>query len=352
MRLVKIRHALPVLLVLAAACASKPAPAPAPAAPAVPPAAELAKSGIDVALTADVVLKDSSRDREIPLRVTYPEGVRPFPVIVFAPGAGATARTYDPLARCWATRGFAVVVLAQADAAGAKDAAADAAHETAADVSPDPKTWETSVRDVEFVAAATGAIEARVNGLKLDDARIGIGGQSFGAFAAMLLAGATVDVSRKEKAKSFANPLPKAFLLLSPPGKGQQGLTEKSWSAVDRPLMVVTGTKDPGAKNQDASWRLDAYQLSPPGNKFAVFIEGASHLSVTGLAAESGAASTKAAGKKSSAPEDEVAIFLDVKAATLAFWEAYLKGDASARAFLAGDGLAKESDNRAQLLRR
>ncbi|HKD16344.1 MAG TPA: hypothetical protein VKG23_00655 [Thermoanaerobaculia bacterium] len=352
MKHMKIRFAIPVALVLAAACASKPAPAPSPApGPTPPPASELAKSGLDVALSADVVLKDSSRNREIPLRVTYPEGVRPFPVIIFVPSAGATARSYDALARFWATRGFAVLVLAHADATSAKDLAADAVRESAADASPDPKAWETSVRDVEFVAAATGAIEARVNGLKLDDARIGVGGHSFGAFTAMLLAGATVDVSRKDKAKSFADPLPKAFLLLSPPGKGQQGLTEKSWGAVERPLMVVTGTRDPGVKNQDASWRLDAYQLSRPGDKYAVFIEGASHLSLTGLAAEPGAAPPKVANK-TTPPDAEVAIFRDVKAATLAFWEAYLKGDASARAFLAGDGLAKESDNRAQVLRR
>jgi len=352
MRRLRIRHALPAAVVYAAACASKPSPAPSPAtAPPAPPAAELAKSGLDVALNADIVLNDSSRNREIPLRVTYPEGVRPFPVIVFAPSAGATARSYDPLARFWATRGFAVLILAHADAAGAKDPPADAVRESAADASSDPKAWETSVRDLAFVAAATGAVEARIHGLKLDDTRVGVGGQSFGAFTAMLLAGATVDVSRKEKAKSFADPAPKAFLLLSPPGKGQQGLTEKSWAALERPLMVVTGTRDAGVKNQDASWRLDAYQLSNPGDKFAVFIEGASHVSLTGLSAEPGAAAAKT-GKKTTSAETEVAIFQDVKAATLAFWEAYLKGDASARAFLAGDGLAKESDNRAQLLRR
>jgi hypothetical protein len=167
----------------------------------------------------------------------------------------------------------------------------------------------------------------------------------------MLLAGTTVDVSKKERAKSFADSLPKAFLLISPPGRGQQGLTEKSWSAVERPLMVVTGTRDPGARNKDASWRLDPYQLSAAGDKFAVFIEGASHVTLTGLSAEPGAALPKA-GRKTSTAEAEVAMFQDVKAATLAFWEAFLKGDAGARAFLAGDGLARESDNRAQVLRR
>jgi predicted dienelactone hydrolase len=351
MRSVLLRAAAAALLAGAAACASKPAPAPPPAPPAAPPAAELAKSGLAVALNADVTLKDSSRNREVPVRVTYPEGTGPLPVIVFSPSANVSPRSYDPLARFWATRGFAVLVPAHSDAAASRDPGTDGARESAADASADPKAWEASVRDVAFVAAATGAIEGRVNGLKLDEARLGVGGQSFGAFTAMLLAGATVDASKKDKGRSFAEPMAKAFLLLSPPGKGQQGLTEKSWSAVDRPLMVVTGTRDPGVKNQDASWRLDAYQLSAPGDKFAVFIEGASHLSLTGLAAEPGAATPKA-GKNTAAADTEVAIFQDVKAATLAFWEAYLKGDASARAFLAGDGLAKESENRAQLLRR
>jgi dienelactone hydrolase len=351
MRLSSIRAAAVVLALAASACASKPAAPPAPPPPVAPPAAELARSGLAVALNADVVLKDPSRNREIPVRVTYPEGPGPQPVIVFSPAAAAPPGAYDPLARFWATRGFAVLVLGRADAAGPAAREADASRESSADASPDPKAWEASVRDVAFVAAATGAIEARVNGLRLDETRLGVGGQSFGAFSAMLLAGATVDVSKKDRAKSFADPLPKAFLLISPPGRGQQGLTEKSWSAVERPLMVVTGTRDSGPKNQDASWRLDAYQLSGAGDKFAVFIEGAGHVSLTGLSAEPGAPMPKT-GKKTSTADAEVAIFQDVKAATLAFWEAYLKGDAGARAFLAGDGLAKESENRAQLLRR
>jgi len=339
------------LVLGAGGCASKPAPAPAPPPPAAPPAAELARSGLAVVKQADITLRDSSRNREVPVRVTYPEGPGPDPVIVFSPSAGASARSVDPLARFWATRGFAVLVPGRTDAAGASPGDPDGARESSADASPDPRVWEASVRDVAFVAAATGAIEARVDGLKLDETRLGVGGQSFGAFTAMLLAGATVDVSKKERAKSFADPFPKAFLLISPPGRGQQGLTEKSWSAVDRPLMVVTGTRDPGSRNQDASWRLDPYQLSAAGDKFAVFIEGASHLSLTGLSAEPGAALPKA-GRKTTTAEAEAAIFRDVKAATLAFWEAFLKGDAGARAFLAGDGLAQESENRAQLLRR
>jgi hypothetical protein len=167
----------------------------------------------------------------------------------------------------------------------------------------------------------------------------------------MLLAGATVDISRKPR--GFADPIPKAFLLISPPGKGQQGLTDQSWSAVSRPVMVVTGTRDPGSKNQDPSWRLDAYQLSPPGGKFAVFIEGASHASVIGLRSEVNAAAAGGPGAGAApSAEDEATIFEAVRAATLAFWQAYLTGDARAAAFLRSDAVATGSGNRAQLLRR
>ncbi len=348
------RRALLVVFAFAAGCASKPAPPPPPPAPVAPPAAELARSGLSVVQNADIELKDSSRSRDLPVRVTYPEGAGPFPVIVFSHGAGGSARTYDALARFWATHGFVVLVPVHADAATAgKDPASESAREPSGDAAPDPKGWEGRARDLEFLAAATAAVEIRVPALKdkLDAARVGVGGQSYGAFSAMLLAGATVD-TKKDKAKSFADPIPKAFLLVSPPGKGQQGLSEKSWTSVERPLMVVTGTRDPGVKNQDPSWRLDPYQLSPAGAKYALFIEGASHLSFTGLAAEPGATLPKVPGKKALSSDEEIAVFKDLKIATLAFWEAYLKDDANAKAFLQSDALMTESGNRAQLLRR
>ena len=289
-------------LAMATACASQPKAA-SPPAPVAPPAAELARSGLSVVQEADVTLTDSSRGRDVPVHVTFPEGAGPFPVIVFSHGAGGSGLTYGSLARFWATHGFAVLAPTHADslAGKGKDPTLDAVRETVNDAAQDPKGWENRARDLAFVCAATAAIEGRVPALKdkLDAARVGVGGHSYGAFSAQLLAGATVDLPKGARAKSFADPIPKAFLLLSPQGKGQQGLTEKSWAAVERPLMVVTGTLDKGVKGQDPSWRLDPYQLSPTGGKYAVFIEGASHLSVTGLAAEPGAATPRAKGKAS-----------------------------------------------------
>lgn len=345
------------VLLRGAACAPKPtAPPSPPPAPTPPPAAELARSGLAVVKEADIVLRDSSRKREIPVHVDYPEGDGKFPVIVFSHGAGGSPRTDEILLRFWASHSFVVLAPSHADAASgsARDPAAESVREPAGDATHDVRGWESRVRDLSFVAAATAAVESAVPALqgRLDENRVGVAGRSYGAFAAMLLAGATVNVSRKERDRSFADPIPRAFVLISPPGRGQQGLTEKSWASVERPLMVVTGTRDPGVKNQDPSWRLDAYQLSPPESKFAVFIEGASHLSLTGLSAVPGAAPPKTPGKPANSSDDEVAIFKCEKIATLAFWDAYLKQDAAAVAFLKSDVLMTDSHNRAQLLRR
>ncbi len=331
---------LGLCLVTACAPAAPPAPtSPAPP-PVAPPAAELARSGIAVVSEADVRLNDAARGREISIAVTHPNGDGPFPVIVFSHGEAGAAKDSRPLLRFWATRGYVVLAPSHADAASGKGAR-------------EPKVWENRARDLAFVLDSLGPIGERVPPLagRLDGTRIGAGGQALGAGTAGLVAGATVDLAKREKGKSFADPRPKAFLLLSPPGQGWRGFTKSSWSDVTRPLMVVTGSRDRGPKGQDSSWRLDAFRLSPPGDKFALLLRGASALSFTGRHAEPGAA-LAGRGKGAPSAEGEVAIFKDVKAVTVAFWDATLRGDAAAKAFLASDGLGKETGGRATLERR
>ncbi len=343
-------------LCLAAACASKPAAAPAPPAPAAPPAKELARSGLAVVAEADVTVRDPSRNRDIPIHVTYPIGNGPFPVIVFSHGAGGTGESYRPLSRFWATRGYVVIAPTHTDSASGKvDARSlDVLRETAADALADPKAWEGRVTDLTYTIFSLEEIGTKVAPLtgKLDGRHLGVAGHSLGAFTAQLLAGATVTVGKGAKPRSFADPAPKAFLLLSPQGKGQQGLTATSWAEVTRPLMVMTGSRDKGVGGQEPSWRLDPYLLSPPGDKYAVLFEGASHLSFTGRAAEPGAALPRGKGKDAVSADQEIAIFTEVKIASLAFWDAYLKGDATSKAFLESDALSKETSGKAKLERR
>lgn len=314
-------------LCLAAACASnakdatKPA---APAAPAVaPPAAELARSGLEVVAEADVVLTDAARKRDLAVAAAYPGGPGPYPVVVYLPGEGRTGKDDRLLLRFWATRGYAVLAVAPK---GAKKASA--------------APWDTRARDAAFVIDSLPTIGERIPALagKLDPARLGIGGYGEGAAAAGILAGATVDPSKTDKGKGLPDPRPKAFLLLSPPSAGKGGWTSSSWAGITRPLLVVAGSREanPKPKGGAASWQPDAFRLSPAGDKYCLWLQGGSALSSTGQYAEPGAA-LAGRGKGAPSAEGEIALFKDVKAATIAFWDAFLRGDAAAKAFLETD---------------
>jgi predicted dienelactone hydrolase len=351
---------LPLVFVIAvlAGCSSQPAAPEAPPAPPAPAtASELAGSGLAVVEDADLVLRDAARGKDLRVHVSYPKGSGPVPVIVFSHGAGGSGKTYFPIARFWATHGYAVLLPTHADSLALRGAepTLGALRETLSGVATDAKAWENRVRDVVLVLDSRELIGERVVVLqgRLDFSRLGVGGHSYGAFTAQLLAGATVDTPKGPKAKSFADSRPKAFLLLSAQGKGQQGFSEKSWQALDRPLMAMTGSRDFGLAGQTPQWRLDPYRYAPPPDKFSVFVEGASHMSFTGRLAEPGAAPLSVSGSGRLAhPDDEVAIFKQVKIASLAFWDAYLKGDAPAKLFLQSDALANESGVKVRLDRK
>jgi predicted dienelactone hydrolase len=175
---------------------------------------------------------------------------------------------------------------------------------------------------------------------RFDAARIGVAGYSYGAHSAQVLGGATLEIPGETEPRSLADPRPLAFLLLSGPGAGSRGLTERSWSQMTRPMMAVTGSRDLPGGNASPSWHLDPFRLGPAGEKYALDLEGAAHGSFTGRLVEVSAA------------REEQEIFRSLRAVTLAFWDAYLDGDRQARAFLDPTGIAAESKGRAKLLRR
>ena len=138
----------------------------------------------------------------------------------------------------------------------------------------------------------------------------------------MLMGGVTADIGN-QKARRFADPRVRCILPVSGQGTGQQGLTEASWSNLKLPMMTYTGSRDQGAGGQGPDWKKEPYKFSPSGDKYLVFIEGANHVSFGGFG-----------GRESD-------ITQAVKATSLAFWNAYLKGDEKAKASLKSGEIVK-----------
>lgn len=91
-------------------------------------------------------------------------------------------------------------------------------------------------------------------------------------------------------------------------------------------MMTITGTRDQGIGGQGVEWKKVPYKLSPPGDKYIVVIDGASHLSFGG-----------GLGRRESGITDAVKLF------SVNFWDAYLKNSEPARKRLQSDELVRAS---------
>src|SRR5580765_4666215 len=66
----------------------------------------LADGPLAVTEVPDTVLHDAKRDKELHVRIFYPNEPGPYPVIVFSHGAGGSQACCDALTRHWATYGY------------------------------------------------------------------------------------------------------------------------------------------------------------------------------------------------------------------------------------------------------
>ncbi|HUT93043.1 MAG TPA: alpha/beta fold hydrolase [Thermoguttaceae bacterium] len=282
----------------------------------------------------ELVLRDEERGKDVQLRVTFPKDAGPFPVVVFAHGATGTKDDYQPLIRHWVSHGYVCVQANHSDsrALTGKSMTGGPPAEVFAD-------WENRPKDIVFILDSLDAIEAKVPGLtgKMDKKTIGVGGHSFGAHTAQLVAGTTT-VGFGGARASHIDARPKAFVLISPQGKGPQ-LDDKSWNELTRPFLSVTGSNDWGRNGDPVDWRLDPFRLASSKEKYLLYVEDAHH-DVGGIG---GGVNYRNAGP---ANPNHLAY---VKSATTAFWDAYLKQDATAKSFLRSHRIDELSEGEAKL---
>jgi predicted dienelactone hydrolase len=293
----------------------------------------------------DIVFHDAERNRDLHLRVVYPNEPGPYPVIVFSADARGSHSCCDALTRHWAGYGYVILQLTGIASTHAPRTAGEenVTYMKADSGSGNESTaWQGSPEEVSFVLDSLHALQNLVTGLagKIDANHIGVGGDSSGAFTADALAGAVVDLPGR-RAVSFADPRVQAVLLLSPQGPGEFGLTSHSWDHLTVPLLSITGSLDNGPGKQSPQWREMPFERSQPGDKYQVFIRGADPLSLT-------SAKELVPGRASHGEP----VISYTNSAALAFWDAYLKNDPKAKIYLQSGALPDFSHGAVRLTRR
>lgn len=303
-------------------------------------------------------LPDPVRRKVLPVKVYVPRGDGPFPVILYSHGAGESAESAPNMARHWCSHGY--ISLHPGHVQKQREARRFGLGRLINEFSRiknlgDATAFGQRVDDLVLILDHLDDLEAQAPALrgKLDRDRIGVAGHSLGAVTAVLIGGAQVFEPGRDVVWQFRDPRVDAIISISGAGLDPAvGLTERSWTPIDIPMLVISGSRDPGRGGRH--WRTDPYRYAREGDKYLVYIEGAHHASYIRL----GTADTytkEEVGSPESLPSHrrflrknlpefaQEAIFHYTLIATTAFWDAALKDRDDARAFLRSDALNRYS---------
>ncbi len=276
--------------------------------------------------TQVLTLRDDARKKDLQIRVTWPKEEGSYPVIIWSHGAFGTRDHYQPLITHWASHGYVCV---QADHADSRALGKPNVMKLS--------EWASRPKDVSLMIESLEGLAKKIPQLKnkLDRTRIGVGGHSFGAQTTQLVGGTTTREFPSAQPESHQDKRPLAFLLISAQGPGQM-LQADSWKDFSRPALVITGTKDDSGRTGNPwTWRTEPYRNMPKGDKYLLVIDGAYH----GFGGIAGPVRFASSG-----PENADHVFL-IKSSSTALWDAYLKKDSAARAWLEKKKILAASPN-------
>lgn len=279
---------------------------------------------------------DEARDnREVPFKVYYPvdHGLSSMPVIIWSHGFGGSRDGASFLSRYISSFGYTIVHLTHR---GTDSSLWEGKDGHPWDILrkldiPREVTLER-FRDVPFALdrIMEWAKENPDVGAAMDFGRIGMSGHSFGALSTQVAAGQLVP-DMAEDLTSFADKRFKAGIAYSP--NPIDHMTDAApadiYGPINIPMMYMTGTEDASPLGgYGYEKRRVVFEQTGHGEKYWLVKQGGDHMVYNGTRG-------KLANNELRERHEEI-----IKVASLAFWDAYLKNDEKARAWLSGSGLS------------
>jgi predicted dienelactone hydrolase len=274
----------------------------------------------------DFLARDTTRSRDIPLRVYLPAAKAAAPVVLFSHGLGGSRENSAYLGEHWARRGYVAVFLQHpgSDEVVWKNRPVSerlGAMKSAASL----ENFLLRARDVPAVLdqlTAWNRTPGHSLAGRLELERVGMSGHSFGAVTTQAVSGQAFALGGPFTEKRI-----RAAVMMSP-SVPKQGDPKRAFGEVEIPWLLFTGTHDEAViGGATVESRLAVYPALPPGNKYELVLHGAEHSAFSDRAL----------------PGDQEARNSNhhraILATTTAFWDAYLRQDSAAKIWLEGPGV-------------
>lgn len=276
-----------------------------------------------------LVWHDPARKRDVPVLIYEPAGTTgACPPIIFSHGLGGNCDSGSAWGRHWAGHGYLCVHLQHhgSDDQLWRNRAVPLQNMRAA---MNATNWIERTRDIRFAIDCLERLNREAGDFcsRIDLAHIGVAGHSFGAGTVLAVCGQSLTWLPGGNGR-FADHRIKAGLALSP-SVARTGDPSAIYGSIAIPLFCITGTRDDSPiSDTKAHHRRIPFDHMPGPDKYLMVLDQADHMVFNGQLPRLGGS-----------PQDET-IHRMVKMASLAFWDAELRCNPDAKAWLAGTGFA------------
>ena len=205
-----------------------------------------------------------------PLRVYWPTGGGCSRLAVISPGAGGTENGYAYLARGLADRGWLAIVMGHRESGPGtlvRQVSSSGLHGGLRRMVTDPTAQRDRIHDLD---AALAWSAPRCHG-----AYKALLGHSMGSDTVMFEAGAL------NRLEVHGGDRFDAYVAVSPTGEGAI-FAAHAWKRIEKPMYVLTGTRDAGLEGA-WQWRTQPFEDLPPGCVWLGVIDDATHLNFAGI---------------------------------------------------------------------